>query len=142
MKVDVAVDAPYLCSMKSLTHTARIAIATLFLSVMPVLAEDHPQSWIPQEITLPDDIEIVTERSIGSVIRVFTFTTKEDGDALADLWRDALETGPYQVKPAAEGLDQRLIEFTGGRVQNGQIAFSRGADSTDTLVQFDASLID
>ena len=128
--------------MKSLIHTARIAATALLLGIAPALAEEQPQSWIPQEITLPEDMEVVTDRRIGSAIRVFTFTTKEDGTVLADLWREALENGPYQVMPAAEGLDQRLIEFSGGRVQNGQIAFSRGADGSNTLVQFDASLID
>jgi hypothetical protein len=128
--------------MTHLFRTARSALVALVLGTATVTAEEQPQSWIPEEITLPEDMEIVTDRSIGSAIRVFTFTTREDGDALADLWREALETGPYQVKPAAEGLDQRLIEFSGGRVQNGQIAFSRGADSTDTTVQFDASLND
>jgi hypothetical protein len=128
--------------MTHLIRTARSALVALVLGIATVAAAEQPQSWIPEEITLPEDMDIVTDRSIGSAIRVFTFTTKEDGDVLADLWREALETGPYQVKPAAEGLDQRLIEFSGGRVQNGQIAFSRGADSTDTMVQFDASLID
>jgi hypothetical protein len=128
--------------MKSMIHTGRIAAAALLLSIAPVLADEQPQSWIPSEIALPDDMEVVTDRRIGSAIRVFTFTTKEDGETLADTWREALETGPYQVMPAAEGLDQRLIEFSGGRVQNGQIAFSRGADGSNTMVQFDASLLD
>ncbi|MFU8883151.1 MAG: hypothetical protein ACNA7Q_12360 [Rhodobacterales bacterium] len=127
--------------MKNLIHTARIAAAALLLGISPVLADEQPQSWIPSEITLPEDMEVVTDRRIGSAIRVFTFTTQEDGDTLAVKWREALETGPYQVMPAAEGLDQRLIEFSGGRVQNGQIAFSRGADGTNTMVQFDASLL-
>jgi len=39
-------------------------------------------------------------------------------------------------------MDRRLIEFSGGRVQNGQITFMRGADSTSTTVQFDASIND
>lgn len=99
-------------------------------------------SWIPEEIEMPEDLEIVTDRSIGSAIRVFTFTTAEDTDVLADRWREALTIGPYQVQPPAEGMDQRLIEFSGGRIQNGQIAFMRGADGTDTTVTFDASLVD
>lgn len=128
--------------MKNLNHIARLSVAALFLSIAPLHAEDSDTSWIPEEIILPEDMEIVTDRSIGSVIRVFTFTTAEDTDALADLWREALETGPYQVLPPAEGMDQRLIEFSGGGIQNGQIAFMRGADGTDTTVQFDASLAD
>jgi hypothetical protein len=128
--------------MKRLKHIARNAAVALVLGMAPVIADEQPQSWIPQEIILPDDMEVVTDRRIGSAIRVFTFTTAEDGETLADTWREALETGPYQVMPAAEGLDQRLIEFSGGRVQNGQIAFSRGADGTNTMVQFDASLLD
>lgn len=128
--------------MKNLSHTARLAIATLFLGLAPALADQHPQGWIPQEIILPADMEIVIDRSIGSANRILSFTTAEDAEVLADTWRAALEGGPYQVSPAAEGMDRRLIEFSGGRIQNGQITFLPGADSTSTTVQFDASLTD
>jgi len=123
-------------------HIARLAAVALFLSAPLLQAEERDMSWIPEEIDLPEDMEILTDRSIGSVIRLFTFTTAEDTDVLADRWRDALLTGPYQVQPPAEGMDQLLIEFSGGRIRNGQIAFMRGAEGTDTTVQFDASLTD
>ena len=109
--------------MKNLKHIARLSAAALFLSMAPLHAGESDTSWIPEEIDMPEDMEIVT-------------------DALADRWREALTTGPYQVVPPAEGMDQRLIEFSGGRIQNGQIAFMRGADGTDTTVTFDASLVD
>ncbi|MFU8864607.1 MAG: hypothetical protein ACNA7O_11890 [Rhodobacterales bacterium] len=128
--------------MENLKHIARLSAAALFLSMAPLHAGESDMSWIPEEIDMPEDMEIVTDRSIGSAIRVFTFTTAEDTDALADRWREALTIGPYQVQPPAEGMDQRLIEFSGGSIQNGQIAFMRGADGTDTTVTFDASLVD
>lgn len=128
--------------MKNLKHIAQATAAAVFLTVSPLMAQEADQSWIPEEISLPEDMEIVTDRSIGSAIRVFTFTTAEDTDSLADRWREALTNGPYQVQPPSEGMDQRLIEFSGGRIQNAQIAFSQGAASTDTTVQFDASLMD
>lgn len=123
-------------------HFALATATAMILGSAPLLAQGADQDWIPEELVLPEDMEIVTDRSIGSAIRVFTFTTAEDTDTLADRWRDALTTGPYQVVPPAEGMDQRLIEFSGGRIQNGQIAFSQGAASTETTVQFDASLLD
>ncbi len=123
-------------------HFALATATAMILGSAPLLAQGADQDWIPEELVLPEDMEIVTDRSIGSAIRVFTFTTAEDTDTLADRWREALTTGPYQVVPPAEGMDQRLIEFSGGNIQNGQIAFSQGAASTETTVQFDASLLD
>lgn len=128
--------------MKKMKYLAQATATALILGSAPLLAQGSDQDWIPEELELPEDMEIVTDRSIGSAIRVFTFTTAEDTDTLADRWREALTTGPYQVVPPAEGMDKRLIEFSGGNIQNGQIAFSEGASSTDTTVQFDASLLD
>lgn len=116
--------------------------ATVILGITPAVAEQREFTWIPEEISLPDDMEVVIDRSIGSANRILSFTTDEAVDELADTWRAALENGPYQVQPAAEGMDRRLIAFSGGRVQNGQISFMRGADSTATTVQFDASIAD
>jgi hypothetical protein len=141
-EVGIARPVAYLCAMTRAIRTARIALAALLLGFAPALAEEAAHDWIPQEITLPADREIVIDRSIGSANRMLSFTTAEDADSLADTWRAALEQGPYQVKPAAEGMDRRLIEFSGGRVQNGQISFMRGTDSTSTTVQFDASIND
>lgn len=132
--------------MKHAFKTARIASVALCLglslSLTPAIAEEREFNWIPAEITLPEDMEVVIDRSIGSANRLLSFTTDEAVDVLADTWREALTQGPYQVKPTAEGMDRRLIEFSGGRVQNGQITFMRGADSTATTVQFDASIAD
>jgi hypothetical protein len=128
--------------MTQIQRIARMALVALCLTIPPALADDHPQGWIPAEITLPQDMEVVIDRRIGSANRMLSFTTDEDADALADSWREALESGPYQVAPAAEGMNRRLIAFSGGRVQNGQITFLRGADSTSTTVQFDASMTD
>lgn len=140
----VGITAPvsYVCCMKIAAQTARIALVTLCLGLTPALADQHPQGWIPQEITLPADMDIVIDRKIGSANRMLSFTTEEDADSLADIWREALEQGPYQVQSVAEGMDGRMIAFSGGRVQNGQITFLRGADSTSTTVQFDASIND
>ena len=128
--------------MTQMTRTARLALAALCLTVAPAFADMADHDWIPPEISLPQDMEVVIDRSIGSANRMLSFTTDEDPDTLADTWRAALEDGPYQVKPAAEGMDKRMIEFSGDRVQNGQITFLHGADSTRTTVQFDASLTD
>lgn len=141
-KVGIAGLLTYLCGMKNVERTARLVLAALCLTLAPAFADQTTHTWIPEEIALPQDMEIVIDRSIGSANRMLSFTTDEDPDSLADTWRAALEKGPYQVKPAAEGMDRRLIEFSGGRVQNGQISFMHGADSTSTTVQFDASIND
>lgn len=134
--------ATYLTAMKNAFKTARLASVALCLALTPAMAEQKEFTWIPEEITLPEDMEVVIDRSIGSANRILSFTTEAEVDVLADTWREALAQGPYQVKPTAEGMDRRLIEFSGGRVQNGQITFMRGADSTSTTVQFDASIND
>ena len=142
VRLGIRPPATYLWVMKTVINTARSAAVVLCLSLIPVMAEQKNFSWIPKEITLPTDMEVVIDRSIGSANRLLSFTTDEAVDVLADRWRAALVQGPYQVEPAAEGMDRRLIAFSGGRVQNGQITFMRGADSTRTTVQFDASIND
>jgi hypothetical protein len=138
--------AVYIGVMMSMIRTARLTLAalcvTLLPAVTPAMADPTNHDWIPAEITLPEDMEVVIDRSIGSANRLLSFTTDADADALATTWREALENGPYQVEPTAEGMDGRLIAFSGGRVQNGQISFLPGADSTRTTVQFDASIND
>jgi hypothetical protein len=131
--------------MRHVTGTARIIALSLILSLgagLPAGAETDGPDWIPAEITLPADKEVVMDRQIGSANRMYSFTTQENGDDLADTWRAALESGPFQVKPPAEGMDQRLIEFSGGRIQNGQISFVTSADTGITTVQFDASTME
>lgn len=146
VRLGIRTEASYLWVMKHAFKTTRIASVALSLglslSLTPAIAEEREFNWIPAEITLPADMEVVIDRSIGSANRLLSFTTDEAVDVLADRWREALTQGPYQVKPTAEGMDRRLIEFSGGRVQNGQITFMRGADSTATTVQFDASIND
>jgi hypothetical protein len=150
VRVGIRAEASYLWVMKHAFKTARIASLALSLGLglgfslglTPAMAEEREFNWIPAEITLPEDMEVVIDRSIGSANRILSFTTDAEVDVLADTWREALTQGPYQVKPTAEGMDRRLIEFSGGRVQNGQITFMRGADSTATTVQFDASIAD
>ena len=138
--------AVYIGGMMNMTRSARLTLAALCLSlvsaVTPAMADASNHDWIPAEITLPEDMEVVIDRSIGSANRLLSFTTDEDADALATMWREALENGPYQVEPTAEGMDGRLIAFSGGRVKNGQISFMPGADATRTTVQFDASIND
>lgn len=138
--------APYLEGMRPTQNIVRTVILTLSLGLSmglsPAMADERDHAWIPAEISLPDDMEVVIDRSIGSANRMLSFTTDEEVDVLADRWRAALEDGPYQVKPAAEGMDKRMIEFSGGDVRNGQITFLPGADSTRTTVQFDASIND
>jgi hypothetical protein len=117
-------------------------ILALGMTALPLAAQTPAPDWLPPEITLPDDTQIVMDRQIGSANRMLSFTTDADTDDLAATWRAALEGGPYQVAPAAEGMDRRLIEFSGGHIQNGQITFLPGADSTATTVQIDASIND
>ncbi|WP_300043368.1 hypothetical protein [uncultured Paracoccus sp.] len=53
-----------------------------------VYADEHLQDWIPDVLTIPEDAEVVTDRAIGSTVRMFSIATGADVDALFAEWEE------------------------------------------------------
>jgi hypothetical protein len=121
------------------------ALAALFLAAGAAAADDTPnsQDWIPDAIELPDDMEVTSDREIGSSTRMFAFATDADGAALIADWRSVLENTPgFSVDPPSDALDIPELEFSGPGIGNAKIALDRGTDGERDVIRMDASLTD
>ena len=68
-----------------------IIAAWLVLAASAVVyADEHLQDWIPDVLAFPDDAEVMTERAIGSTVRMFSIATGADVDALFADWEEGL----------------------------------------------------
>ncbi|PWE30531.1 hypothetical protein DDZ14_15365 [Maritimibacter sp. 55A14] len=98
------------------------------------------QDWIPAEISLPEDMEVLTDRAIGSSARIFSFATGQDVGALLEGWRTALMGAGYEVKNQPEAVEMQQIEFSGPGIGNAKISVSPSPEDERSVLQFDASL--
>ncbi len=126
---------------------ARTALAAcLFAAAAAVAgaqeaADQQVQDWIPEALDLPSDMEVTTDRAIGSSTRMFAFSTAADGAALIAGWRSVLENTPgFAVDPPSEALDIPELQFSGPGIGNAKIALDPGEDGDRDVISFDASL--
>ncbi len=105
-----------------------------------VYADDRFQDWIPGVLAFPADAEVVTDRAIGSTVRLFSFATGADVDALLTDWSESLSGGGYAVTQDAEDLLERSIEFSGPGIFNAKIVAVPTADDGRNIIEFDATL--
>jgi hypothetical protein len=111
----------------------------LFAAVM-VYADEIPQGWVPEILTLPVDAVVEMDRAIGSSIRMFSFSTETDVDTLFGDWSTALEDGGYSIRPQQVELDQNSIEFSGQNILNAKIATAAASTGDRVVITFDATL--
>lgn len=111
----------------------------LFATVI-VYADEIPQSWVPEVLTLPDDAVVEMDRAIGSSIRMFSFSTETDVDTLFQDWSNALENGGYSIRLQQAELDQNSIEFSGQNILNAKIATAAASTGDRVVISFDATL--
>jgi len=109
-----------------------------------VLAEERMrawvQDWVPDELAIPEDAEVVRESAIGSSIRMFSFSTGADVERLFAEWEEGLTENGYVVRESDVALSDRSIEFSGPGILNASI--SEGAIPGDdrTVIEFEATL--
>jgi len=117
------------------------AAACLVLAASAVVhAEQRVQGWIPEVLTIPEDAEVVTDRAIGSTIRMFSITTGADVDALFTDWEESLDTNGYPVSQGQDELLDRSIEFSGPGITNAKIIVAPITDDGRRIIEFDATL--
>jgi len=119
---------------------AAIGAAMVCLAAAVAHAEIELQDWIPDVLTMPSDAEVVTDREVGSSVRLFSFQSGVDpSDLLAD-WEDALATNGYAIQRERDELVENSIEFTGPGIANAKVVATPTADRDQTLFEFDATL--
>ncbi len=126
-----------------LGRAGRDAIAAgliVCLGVALAHAEVALQDWIPDVLAMPADAEVVTDREIGSTVRMFSLSTDEDVGPLLASWEEALRNGGYSIERDTEELVEGAIEFSGPGISNAKIVANRTAEDGETLIEFDATL--
>ena len=119
---------------------AAIGAAMVCLAAAVAHADIDLQDWIPDVLTLPSDAEVVTDRQVGSTVRLFSFQSGVDpSDLLAD-WEEALTTNGYAIQRERDELVENSIEFTGPGIANAKVVATPTADQDRTLFEFDATL--
>lgn len=124
---------------RSLTLLTAATMAVLVSA--PLSAQDQPpQNWVPEVLTMPDDIEVLTDRAIGSSLRMFSFSTAQDATELLDNWQAELREAGYTIVAAEVETLADVIEFSGQGINNAKIAVTPSATEDRNVVQFDATL--
>jgi hypothetical protein len=127
----------------AIVRQARAALAAaLALAILAtvVRAEAELQAWIPQVLELPADAEVVTDREIGSSVRMLSVTTAAETGPLLRSWEEALRTGGYNIEQDADELLDNALEFSGPGISAAKIVANRRAENGLTLIEFDATL--
>ena len=119
---------------------AMIGAAIACLAAAVAHANIDLQDWIPDVLSIPSDAEVVTDRQVGSTVRLFSFQSGVDpSDLLAD-WEDELVTNGYAIQRERDELVENSIEFTGPGLANAKVVATPTADQDLTLFEFDATL--
>lgn len=131
--------------VRSLTPVATLRdmiVAALLVMFAAAIghADEHLQDWIPGVLTMPDDAEVMNERSIGSSIRMLSITTNADIDDLFADWEESLETNGYLIQQGEGELLDQSIEFSGQGISNAKIIVSPTEQKGRSLIEFDATL--
>lgn len=144
--------APFASDLRSLAGTVgriacRVPVRDILLAGVMVLAasvmvyaDEHIQDWIPDVLTFPEDAEVVTDRAIGSSVRLFSISTGADVDALLADWEESLTENGYPVTQEAGDLLDRSIEFTGPGISNAKILVAPVTEDGRSVIEFDATL--
>ena len=124
--------------LPSLRH-ALAGLAALSLAAIAV-ADEAPEGWVPGVLEMPADAEVLSDREIGSTVRMFSFSTAEDTGALLGTWEQALKENGYVIEQGTDELLEGAIEFSGEGIGNAKIVASPMPESGRNLVEFDATL--
>ncbi|TCM87093.1 hypothetical protein [Rhodovulum steppense] len=115
--------------------------ACLSLSATMILhAEEAPQDWVPDVLDFPEDIEVLTDRAIGSTLRMFSFSTEQDAEALMVAWEEALRVAGYTIIQTQGEMLDATIEFSGQDIGNAKIVLTPTAGDERAVIEFDATL--
>mgnify|MGYP001067784258 CR=1 FL=1 len=98
------------------------------------------QDWVPAVLGVPDDAELLRDREIGSTVRMFSFATAQDVDALMLDWETALQDAGFQIDQAPDELLERAIEFSGTGITNAKIVAGVTGEDGRTIIEVDATL--
>lgn len=126
----------------SLIRPMRDALSALMLVCLAsmVWAEAEIQAWIPEVLEFPADAEVVTDREIGSTVRMFSVSTAAETGPLLEGWQQALRESGFAIEQDADQLLDNALEFSGPGISAAKIVANRRTENGRTLIEFDATL--
>jgi hypothetical protein len=130
-------------ALEELLEHVRSALLVGFLVIaasVAALAEEAFPDWVPQALGFPSDAEIVADRSVGSSIRMISFTTQQDGEELLAEWEAALLDAGYQIVQSQDDTIMRAVEFSGEDIQNAKILIAPQSSAELWVIDIDATL--
>ncbi len=130
---------------EKLASQARAASAALLLVLAGGLAAEEPvdrwvQDWVPAVLRMPADAELLSDRSIGSSVRMFSISTTEEVAPLLDEWQEALRLDGYVIDQGSSELLDGSVEFSGRGISNAKIVEAPTTADGLAVIQFDATL--
>lgn len=121
-----------------------LAAIMILAAPMALHAQDRitawTQDWVPTVLSVPPDAELLTDRAVGSTIRLFSFSTAQDVDRLFADWETALRDGGFRIDQGADDLLDRSIEFSGTGISNAKIVAGLTSHDGRTVIEVDATL--
>ncbi|WP_102110497.1 hypothetical protein [Oceaniglobus roseus] len=93
--------------------------------------------WIPEPIRLPDNYEVVSDRTIGTGTHLFQVEVAEDPAPMLETWAQDLNDNGYETDTRMMS-DNRLL-FSGPAGVEGQIAVTQPMDVDGYMIQIDLS---
>lgn len=90
---------------------------------------------------MPEDSEVLSDRAVGTSLRMFSFSTATDVDALLDQWEEALDLDGYTLLAAQIETLDRVIEFSGQGINNAKIAVQPIKTDDRYVIELDATLM-
>jgi len=117
-----------------------LVVVLVLAASIAALAEDALQDWLPEALEFPADMEVVTDRAIGSSIRMFSFSTARDGEELLAEWEVALQEAGYLINQSQDDIIGSAIEFSGDDILNAKILVAPQSNGDITVIEFDATL--
>lgn len=117
-----------------------IIAAVIALAAAVAVAEDAIRDWIPGVLQLPADAEVLSEREVGSTVRMLTISTAEDVAVLLVDWERALQDDGYIIDQSQDDALQGSVEFSGQGIVNGKIAASPVEQDGRRRIEIDATL--
>lgn len=103
------------------------------------VAQEATESWLPGELTLPQDATVTVDRAIGLSTRMKTLTTETDTETLFARWREDLTEAGYDLRAQSRTFAGAQIQFSGYAIDNAKIVVLPSADGY-TVIQIDATL--
>lgn len=117
-----------------------IAVALILRTTMAAQSQEHPQDWLPEALVMPEDVEVVADRQIGSTLRMLTLRASVDVDDLLIEWEEALRENGYSVGRGRDEPLDGVIEFNGTGIVNAKIILAPGGGDDGRVIEIDATL--